>query len=303
MSKIIQISKNTKIGWIGTGVMGLPMCSHFIDKGYECYVYNRTYEKAIPLLNKGATWVDNPSILAKKVDVIFTIVGFPEDVEHVYFGDNGIFEGIKSGMIVIDMTTSSPELAKKIYFKAKELNAHALDAPVSGGDIGAKNATLSIMVGGDKEVYEFVKPLLEIIGNNIIYHGEAGKGQYAKLANQILIANNMIGVCECLVFAEKAGLDLNLLIKSLSSGAASSWSFVNLAPKMINGDFKPGFYIEHFIKDLKLAIKMCEQLGIRLNGLNFAKDLYEELKKMGFEKQGTQALIYAVRKVANKYQL
>lgn len=300
MSKIIQISKNTKIGWIGTGVMGLPMCNHFIDNGYKCYVYNRTYEKAIPLISRGATWVDSPCNLTQNVDIIFTMVGFPEDVEQIYFGNNGIFKGLKSGMIIIDMTTSSPELAKKIYIKAKELNAHALDAPVSGGDIGAKNATLSIMVGGDKEVFENVKPLLELLGKNIVYHGEAGKGQYAKLANQILIANNMIGVCECLVFAEKAGLDLNLLVKSLSAGAASSWSLVNLAPKMINNDFKPGFYIEHFIKDLELATKTCEQFGILLSGLSLAKSLYKELKNMGFEKQGTQALICAVRKVAEK---
>jgi len=303
MNKIIQNSKNIKIGWIGTGVMGMPMCSHLIEKGYSCYVYNRTYEKAIPLIEKGAIWCENPQLIASNTDIIFTMVGFPSDVENVYFGINGIFKNIKTDMILIDMTTTSPELAIKIYNTAKSYNAYALDAPVSGGDVGARNASLSIMVGGDKDIFDYVKPFLEIIGNNIIYHGPAGSGQHAKLANQILIANNMIGVCESLVYAERAGLNLSLVINSLSSGAASSWSVTNLAPKIVDDDMKPGFYVEHFVKDLEIATSMCEKMNIQLNGLNLAKELYKELINCGYAKLGTQALIYAVKKIAIKNNL
>ncbi|KMY56065.1 oxidoreductase [Bacillus sp. FJAT-27231] len=279
-----------KIGFIGTGVMGKSMAGHLQKAGHQLFLYTRTKEKAEELLNKGAVWCKTPAEVARQTEVVFTIVGEPHDVEEVYLGAEGILAGSSEGQMVIDMTTSQPSLARNIYEKAREKGVEALDAPVSGGDTGAKNGTLAIMVGGSKAAFEKALPLFETIGSNIVYQGEAGAGQHTKMSNQIAIATNMIGVCEALLYAQKAGLDLDNVLKSISTGAAGSWSLSNLAPRMIQGDFAPGFYVKHFIKDMKIAIEEAEKMGLELPGLSLAKRMYEELAARGEEKSGTQAL-------------
>ncbi|OCA87458.1 NAD(P)-dependent oxidoreductase [Pseudobacillus wudalianchiensis] len=279
-----------KIGFIGTGVMGKSMAGHLQKAGHQLFLYTRTQEKAEELLNKGAVWCKTPAEVACQTEVVFTIVGEPHDVEEVYLGAEGILAGSSEGQMVIDMTTSQPSLARNIYEKAREKGVEALDAPVSGGDTGAKNGTLAIMVGGSKAAFEKALPLFETIGSNIVYQGEAGAGQHTKMSNQIAIATNMIGVCEALLYAQKAGLDLDNVLKSISTGAAGSWSLSNLAPRMIQGDFAPGFYVKHFIKDMKIAIEEAEKMGLELPGLSLAKKMYEELAARGEEESGTQAL-------------
>jgi len=278
------------IGFIGTGVMGKSMAGHLLTAGYRVIVYNRTREKAEELIQKGAEWVDSPKKIAERANVIFTIVGYPQDVEEIYLGEEGIVTHGKPNTYVIDMTTSTPTLAEKIYHAAKERGIYAVDAPVSGGDIGAKEATLSIMVGGDKEVYEKIKFLFNYLGKNIVYQGKAGAGQHTKMCNQIAIASNMIGVSEAIVYAEKAGLDPEKVLTSISSGAAGSWSLSNLAPRMINGNFEPGFFIKHFIKDMNIALAEAEAMGMETPGLALAKRMYETLAQNGEENSGTQAL-------------
>lgn len=240
--------EETVIGLIGTGVMGKSMAGHFIKAGYEVHVYTRTKAKAEELLQQGAIWQDSPGQVAQHSNVIITMVGFPSDVEEVYLGQQGILNQAKPGSCLIDMTTSSPMLAVKIYNEALKHQLAALDAPVSGGDIGAKEAKLSIMVGGDKDVFDKLLPLFEIIGSNIVYQGQAGAGQHTKMCNQIAIASNMIGVCEALVYAKKAGLDPSTVLSSIASGAAGSWSLSNLAPRIIAGNYAPGFYVKHLLK-------------------------------------------------------
>ncbi|WP_338753802.1 NAD(P)-dependent oxidoreductase [Bacillus sp. FJAT-52991] len=279
------------IGFIGTGVMGKSMAHHLLRAEYSMYIYTRTKEKAQELLDQGAIWCENPTEVAKQSDIIFTIIGEPKDVEEVYLGSQGILASGRVGQTVIDMTTSKPSLAKEIYVKAKEKGMYALDAPVSGGDTGAKNGTLAIMVGGDREVYEKMLTIFEIIGQNIVYQGEAGAGQHAKMCNQIAIATNMIGICEALLYAQKAGLDPETVLKSISSGAAGSWSLSNLAPRIIKEDFEPGFYVKHFIKDMKIALEEAEKMELNLPGLAMAKEMYEKLALQGEELSGTQALI------------
>lgn len=286
---IIDTSK-TVIGFVGIGVMGKSMASNLMAAGYHIHVYNRTKSKADDLIDQGAVWQDSPARVAALADVIITIVGYPKDVEEVYLGEDGILPNCKRGNIVIDMTTSSPELAAKIYQEAKEAGVHALDAPVSGGDIGARDATLSIMVGGDEEVFKVVKPLFEVLGKNIVYQGEAGSGQHCKMANQIAIASNIMGVCEAMRYAEKAGLNPQTVLTSIGAGAAGSWSLTNLAPRMIKGDFEPGFYVKHFIKDMGIALETCGNIGLQARGLELAKSLYDELAASGGENMGTQAL-------------
>ncbi|KKB39172.1 NAD(P)-dependent oxidoreductase [Bacillus thermotolerans] len=280
-----------KIGFIGTGVMGKSMAQHLQQAGHQLFVYTRTKSKAEELISEGAVWCQTPAEAAQEAEVMFTIVGEPSDVEGVYFGEQGILAGSRPGQVVIDMTTSKPSLAVRIYEEAKKKKVDALDAPVSGGDIGAKNGTLAIMVGGNRSVYEKVLPLFNIIGENIVYQGEAGAGQHAKMSNQITVAGNMIGVCEALVYAREAGLDLENVLKSITTGAAGSWSLSNLAPRMLKEDYEPGFYIKHFIKDMKIAIEESERMGIRLPGLSLAKKMYEELSLKGESESGTQALI------------
>lgn len=278
------------IGFIGTGVMGKEMARNLLEAGYQLFVYNRTKKKAEELIEMGAKWENGPGEVAKRSEIVITMVGYPKDVEEVYMGKNGIIENVKKGSYIIDMTTSSPFLAKKIYEKARDKGVYAFDAPVSGGDIGAKEGTLSIMVGGDETAFDKILPVLEAMGTNIVFQGPAGAGQYTKMANQIAIASNMMGVCEAIAYSKKAGLDPERVLESIEKGAAGSWSLSNLAPRMIKGDFAPGFYVKHFIKDMNIAIESAEELGIDLPGLKLAKKLYDKLAKKGEENSGTQAL-------------
>ena len=279
-----------KIAFIGIGVMGASIVKHLLNAGKDVTIYTRTKSKAEPLLALGAKWANSPAEASVNQQVIFTMVGFPSDVREVYEGEKGILESANEGTIVVDMTTSEPTLAKEIYEKAKEKNILSLDAPVSGGDIGAQNGTLSIMVGGDYDIFEQMKSIFEIFGNNIVYQGTAGAGQHTKMCNQIVIASGMIGVCEAIVYGMKAGLNVEDVLKSISSGAAGSWSLSNLAPRMIRGDLEPGFYIKHFMKDMKIALEEAEKMNLQLPGLQLAKDLYSTLVEEGFENKGTQAL-------------
>ncbi|SOC35165.1 NAD(P)-dependent oxidoreductase [Ureibacillus acetophenoni] len=280
-----------KIAFIGTGVMGKSIVKHLLAANYEVTVYTRTKEKAQSLIDQGANWAETPAKASKQKDIIFTMVGFPQDVEEVYFSENGILESAKQGAIVVDMTTSQPTLAKKVYELAKEKGISSLDAPVSGGDIGAQNGTLSIMVGGDQEAFDRLLPVFEKFGSNIVYQGEAGSGQHTKMCNQLLIATNMIGVCESIAYGLKAGLDLDKVMQSISTGAAGSWSLSNLGPKMLNGNYNPGFYIKHFIKDMKIAIDEAEAMGLELPGVKLSKEIYNTLLERGYGDNGTQALI------------
>jgi 3-hydroxyisobutyrate dehydrogenase len=278
------------VGFIGIGVMGKSMVSHLMNSGSTVNIYTRTKAKAEELLKQGAVWQEDPAQLAADSDVIFTMVGYPRDVEEVYFGEKGLLKNCKKGSVVIDMTTSSPALAVRIYDAARELGLEALDAPVSGGDIGAREAKLSIMVGGDRDTFERILPLLQIMGKNIVYQGRAGSGQHCKMANQIAIASTMMGVCESLRYAEKAGLNAETVLQSIEAGAAGSWSLSNLGPRMIKGDFEPGFFVKHFIKDMGIALESAERIGLTAPGLALAKSLYDKLAEEGGENRGTQAL-------------
>lgn len=278
------------VGFIGLGVMGASMASLLLGGGYDLTVYNRTKEKAEPLLAKGAKWAETPAEVAASSEVVITIVGYPKDVEDVYLGANGILE-TKKGGYVVDMTTSSPILAKRIFKEAKAKGIAALDAPVSGGDIGARNGQLVIMVGGERQAFNELKPLFELMGRTIRYFGEAGAGQYTKMVNQIAIASGMVGVAEAVAFAKKAGLDVTEVIETISGGAAASWTLSNLAPRMNRGDTAPGFYIKHIIKDMKIALECAEEMHLELPGLTLAKRLYDQLSARGMEDCGTQTLI------------
>ncbi|UCZ53093.1 NAD(P)-dependent oxidoreductase [Bacillus shivajii] len=284
------MNKEKVIGFIGTGVMGKSMASHLLKGGYTVNVYNRTKSKTDELVKEGAVWCRTVKELATNSDIIITIVGYPKDVEAVYLSEDGIINHAKQGTHLIDMTTSTPTLAKQIDKTAKEKGMFAFDAPVSGGDIGAKEAKLAIMVGGDEEAFQHILPILTLMGTNIQHQGEAGAGQYTKMANQIAIASNMMGVSEAMVYAKEAGLDQEKVLKSIETGAAGSFSLSKLAPRMIKGDFEPGFYIKHFIKDMKIAIDSADEMGIQTPGLKLAKQLYEELVEKGEENAGTQAL-------------
>lgn len=283
--------ESTKIGFIGTGVMGASIVMHLLNAGYDVTIYTRTKSKAADLIAAGANWAETPAQASKDQDIIFTMVGYPKDVEEVYIGENGIFSSAKKGAIVIDMTTSEPTLAKKLYHEANELGLRSLDAPVSGGDIGAKNGTLSLMVGGDKEVFEKMQPIFELFGQNIVYQGVAGSGQHTKMCNQIAIASGMIGVCESMAYGLKAGLTMEEVLRSITAGAAGSWSLSNLAPRMLKGNLEPGFYIKHIIKDMKIALDEAERMNLQLPGLTMAKSMYDQLLAEGYGDNGTQALI------------
>lgn len=280
-----------KIAWIGTGVMGESMAGHLLDAGYELYVYNRTVSKTENLVKRGAKLLTEIKDAPLYADVIFTMVGYPKDVEGVYLGNDGLITTAKEGQVFVDMTTSSPTIAKKICEEFAKVGASALDLPVTGGDIGAKNATLSIMVGGDKKVYEEkVLPLVKHLGKNITYFGEAGKGQYAKLANQIAIATTMISVAESFKFAKEVGLDLEDFFKTVSTGSGGSFSMTSYGPRILKNDFKPGFFVHHFIKDMRLALEECEKMNITLPGLEVAYKLYNELEEEVRNTNGTQAI-------------
>ncbi len=289
----------TRIGWIGTGVMGRWMCQHCISKGYSATVYNRSQEKARPLLDLGAAFADSPRAVAEQSDVVFAIVGFPKDVREVFLGPSGVLAGSKPGAVLVDMTTSEPTLAREVYEAAKAKGVYALDAPVSGGDVGAKNAALSIMIGGDKDVVAAVTPLFECMGKTIIHQGGPGAGQHTKMVNQILISSNMVAVCEGLLYGYKAGLDLETVFKSVSVGAAGSKALEVLGPRMLRRDFEPGFYVEHFIKDMGIALAEAEKMNLSLPGLGLAKQLYEAVRAQGYGRKGTQALLLALEHLNN----
>ncbi|MGN7941970.1 NAD(P)-dependent oxidoreductase [Virgibacillus sp. 6R] len=279
------------VGFIGLGVMGQSMAKNILRAGYPLQVYTRTKKKAEQLIEQGAVWKNTVQELAGDCDVIITIIGYPQDVEEVYLGQDGIIQSARPGTYIIDMTTSKPALAKKIYQEAKGKKIFALDAPVSGGDIGAREARLAIMVGGDKDAYEYCLPIFETMGQNIVYQGESGSGQHTKMCNQIAIAAGMIGVCEAIAYAESSGLDPANVLKSISTGAAGSWSLSNLAPRMLSDDFEPGFFVKHFIKDMGIALEESGNMDLQTPGLKLAHELYEKLAQSGEENSGTQALI------------
>lgn len=288
----------TTVGWIGTGVMGRSMCGHLIAKGFKAVVTSRTKAKSEDLLAKGADWADSPKGVAEKANVIFAIVGYPKDVREVFLGSDGALAGSKPGTILVDMTTSEPSLAVEIYTAAKAKDVHSVDAPVSGGDIGARNAALSIMVGGDEEVVAALAPCFEAMGKTIKHQGAAGAGQHTKMVNQMLIAPMMIGVCEALLYAYKAGLDPLKVLESVGPGAAGSWSINNLGPRIIKRDFEPGFYVEHFIKDMGIALSEAKKMGLSLPGLALAEQLYLALQAQGYGRKGTQALMLALESLS-----
>lgn len=280
-----------QIGFIGTGVMGASMVRHLLKAGYNVNVYNRTKSKANALVEEGAVWQGTPAGVARNSDVVISIVGYPEDVEAIYFGDDGIIEAAKEGDVLIDMTTSTPSLAIKIHEAAKEKGVNTLDAPVSGGDKGAKNGTLSAMVGGDEDVLNKVNDVLNTFSSKVILQGPAGSGQHTKMANQIMIAGTMTGMMELMAYAKAAGLKLDQVIDQVGSGAAGNWSLTNYAPRILKEDYSAGFFVKHFIKDLKIALDEAEKMEINLPGTTLAKDLYEKLADAGNGNDGTQALI------------
>lgn len=279
------------IGFIGTGVMGKSMAANLIKAGYKAAVYNRTKAKAAELIEMGAVWKDSPAEIARACNVIITMVGYPKDVEEIYLGAEGIIAHAKPKSYLVDMTTSSPLLARKIYEAAKAKGLIALDAPVSGGDVGAREARLSIMVGGDAEAFEELRPIFEAMGKNVRIQGPAGAGQYTKMCNQIAVASYMLAVCETIAYTKRAGLDPENVLKSIETGAAASWTLSNLGPRMVAGNFAPGFYVKHFIKDMNIAIESAREMGLTLPGLELAKSLYDKLAAEGGENYGTQALI------------
>ncbi len=288
----------TRIGWIGTGVMGRWMCEHAVKKGFSATVYNRSKDKLQPLLDLGAKAADSPKQVAGNSDIVFAIVGFPKDVREVFLGADGALAGAKAGAVLVDMTTSEPTLAKEIYDAAKAKGVAALDAPVSGGDVGAKNGSLSIMIGGDKEAVATVQPVFEAMGKTIVHQGGAGAGQHTKMVNQILISANMIAVCEGLLYGHKAGLDLETVFKSVSVGAAGSKALEVLGPRMLARNFEPGFYVEHFIKDMGIALSEAERMNLCLPGLALAKQLYEAVRAQGHGRKGTHALMLALESLS-----
>jgi 3-hydroxyisobutyrate dehydrogenase len=279
--------------------MGQSMCRHLISKGYKATVFNRTKSKAQPLLDAGAAWADSPKALAERSDVVFAIVGFPKDVRAVFLGTDGALAGSRTGTILVDMTTSEPSLAREIYEAATAKGVYSLDAPVSGGDVGAKNAALSIMVGGDAAVLEAVRPLLECMGKTIVHQGPAGAGQHTKMVNQILIATNMIGVCEALLYGYKAGLDLKTVLQSVGGGAAASWSLNNLGPRIIDRNFEPGFFVEHFLKDMGIALDEARRMNLALPGLALANQIYIAVQAQGWGRKGTHALMLALEQLSH----
>jgi 3-hydroxyisobutyrate dehydrogenase len=294
------MSKKFSIGWIGTGLMGAPMSEHLLAEGYQVNVYNRTRSKAERVIKKGAIWYDTPRELTAASDIVITIIGFPKDVEECYFGEEGIFKATKKGQILIDMTTTKPGLAVKIAKEAKKIKASFIDAPVSGGELGAINANLSIMIGGERKIVARVLPVMAVLGKNLVYMGDAGAGQHAKMCNQITLAGTLIGVCEALIYGTKSGLDLNILVRAISKGAAGCWSLDVLAPKIISKDYSPGFTIDNFLKDIGIALEEARLMNLPLPGLALAQQLYDSVQKMGKGQLGNQALYLALELLANK---
>ncbi|MFN3190843.1 MAG: NAD(P)-dependent oxidoreductase [Aureliella sp.] len=295
MSNPVIEPGKTKVGWIGTGVMGASMCEHLMNAGFSMTVFTRTRSKAEGLVAKGATWADTPRAVAEASDVVFGIVGFPKDVREVYLcPENGVLVGSKKGNVIVDMTTSEPSLAGEMSELASKQGVHMLDAPVSGGDKGAREGILSIMIGGDAGIVKSLGPCWEAMGKTIVHQGPAGAGQHTKMVNQTLISTMMIGVCEALVYGYKAGLDLETVLQSVGSGAAGSWSLTNLAPRIIENNFDPGFYVEHFVKDMGIALAESRRMGLSMPGLALAEQLYKSVEAKGWAKNGTHALTLAV---------
>ena len=285
------------IGWIGTGVMGAPMCGHLLAAGYSANVNSRTLGKAETLIAQGANWCDSPAAVAERSDVVFTTVGSPDQVHDVYFGKQGVFAGLQPAAIVVDMGTTPPSLTRVIASHALSMGANAVDAPVSGGDVGARNGTLSVMAGGEEWVVESLRSLFDCMADTVAWMGDAGSGQHTKMANQLTVAGTMIGVCEAMVYAGRAGVDLEKLVAVISKGAAGCWTLNNLAPRIIRGDDAPGFMVDHFVKDLGIALSECEQMGITLPGLELANRLYTQLQSTGHGQSGTQALVHAIEQL------
>jgi 3-hydroxyisobutyrate dehydrogenase len=284
----------TRIGWIGTGVMGSSMCGHLLDAGFRVSVHNRTRVKTETLIERGAEWAGTPRAVAEASDVVFTMVGYPSDVQSVMLGDDGVLAGCRAGDVVVDMTTSRPSLATHIAEAAAKLGVISIDAPVSGGDVGAREARLSIMIGGDREATHALMPCWQAMGKTILHQGGPGAGQHTKMVNQIVIATAMIGVSEGLLYAYKAGLDLETVMESVGSGAAGSWSLSNLGRRIMDGDFEPGFFVEHFVKDMGIALEEARRLGLSMPGLALAHQLYVALMAQGHRRDGTQALHLAL---------
>lgn len=291
-------AEKPRVGWIGTGVMGQAMCGHILSAGYSVTVFNRTLSKAQFLCDRGAIIADSPKSVAAESDIVFTIVGYPKDVREVIIGENGVLQGLKSGGTVVDMTTSEPSLAREIFDYAKQKGCESVDAPVSGGDKGAKAGTLAIFAGGEETVVEKLKPLFDCMGK-VTYMGGPGLGQCTKLGNQITIASTMVGLVEGMVYAHKAGLDVEMYIKAISTGAAGSRSLDLYADRILRRDFDPGFFVNHFVKDLGISLRECQQMGLSLPGLALAQQLYVSLKAHGEGNLGTQALVLALERLNN----
>jgi 3-hydroxyisobutyrate dehydrogenase len=289
-----------KVGWIGTGVMGASMAGHLLRAGHELTVHTRTRERAAGLLAQGAHWAQTPSEVAAQAEVTFTIVGYPADVREVILGEHGVLAGARAGSVIVDMTTSEPALAKEIFHAAAQRGVASVDAPVSGGDVGARNASLAIMVGGEPEHVERIRPLLALMGKTIVHQGPAGAGQHAKMVNQTLIATGMIGVCEALLYAHRAGLDPDSVLEAVAGGAAGSWSLSNYGPRMLRDDFAPGFMVEHFIKDMEIALGESRRMNLALPGLALAHELYLALRAQGGGRDGTHSLIRALARLSGE---
>lgn len=294
------MNEKMRAGWIGTGVMGHSMAANLMKAGYELTVYSRTREKAKELIDAGAEWADSPKDVAIASDIVFSIVGYPADVEEIALSEWGVLKGLRKGGIYCDMTTSSPQLARKIYAVANSIGCFAIDAPVTGGDLGAKEASLSIFVGGDKNAYERALPCLEAMGKKILFCGEAGQGQQAKLANQIAVAGVMFSVCESMLYAQQAGLDVTAWLELVVSGAAGSVAMNNLGRRILRGDFEPGFFIDHFVKDLGICLQECRDMHLVLPGATLADELYRMMQAQGQGKLGTQNLINCLAALSGK---
>ncbi len=284
----------TRIGWVGTGVMGASMCGHLLRRGYQVTVTSRTRRRAGGLLEQGAEWAGTPAEVAARSDLVFSMVGFPHDVREVLLGAEGALTGARPGSVLVDMTTSEPSLAVEVAARAAERGVQALDAPVSGGDVGARNASLSIMVGGPEDVLEAVRPCFDAMGRTIVHQGGHGAGQHTKMVNQILVASTMVAMAEGLVYAYRAGLDVERVLSSVSTGAAGSWSLTNLAPRVVAGDFAPGFTVDHLVKDLGIALGEARRARLALPGLALAEQLYVALQAQGRGRDGTHSLVHAL---------
>ena len=293
------VTASTKIGWVGLGVMGAPMCGHLLRQGYPLTVFTRTPAKTAGLLSEGAKWAESAAAVAQACDIVFTMVGFPADVREVYLGGTGLLKGARTGSVLVDMTTTAPSLAREIFEASALQGVATIDAPVSGGDVGARNATLSIMVGGERKSVDTIMPMLRALGRSIVYQGGPGMGQHAKLCNQIVIAGTMVGVCESLLYGYKAGLNLDTMLASISAGAAACWTLTNLAPRILERNFHPGFLVDHFLKDMAIALDEARRMELALPGLGLVQQLYLAVQSHGYGKCGTHALILALERLSN----